>query len=134
VTAVTEPTVVLVVVTSDLGVLITKRKDGSPPYGFPAGEVAANQQFYADAADGIVLREAGIPIEVTGEILPQRPEPHPVTGRRVVYMGATADSTHDVENAGHEDLEEVRWATVEEAVSLMPDMYGPVRNWLGWGE
>ena len=129
---VTEPTtlpelphVVLAIITSDQGVLIEQRKDKVPPYTFPGGDIEHGETFDA-AAKRRVLAETGI--EVTSTTLIGR-RIHPKTSRVMVYCHAIVEST-DVHLGDPEDLNEVRWATIDETRELMPDMFGPVRQYL----
>jgi 8-oxo-dGTP diphosphatase len=129
---VTEPTtlpelphVVLAIITSDQGVLIEQRHDRVPPYTFPGGDIEHGETFDA-AAKRRVAAETGIAVTKTS-LIGRRI--HPKTSRVIVYCHATVDST-DVHLGDPEDLNEVRWATIDETRELMPDMFEPVRQYL----
>ena len=117
--------VALAIITSDLGVLIERRNDRIPPYTFPGGEILPGESPAAALARR-VPEETGAQVTPT-QLLGRRI--HPKTGRVMVYMAATADRT-DVHVGDPDDLAEVKWASVEETRTLMPDMYGPARAYL----
>ena len=54
---------------------------------------------------------------------------HPKTSRVMVY-GHVEVGPGEPQNGDPDDLAEVRWASIDETRSLMPDMYGPVRQYL----
>jgi 8-oxo-dGTP diphosphatase len=120
-----QPPIVLAIITSDRGVLIAKRADGIPPWTFPGGEIDRGESS-GDAAKRRVLGETGV--EVTATTFIGR-RIHPKTSRVMVYVHAAVNST-DVTLSDPEDLTEVRWAGIDETRELMPDMYGPVRQYL----
>jgi 8-oxo-dGTP diphosphatase len=129
---VTEPTtlpelphVVLAIITSDLGVLVAERRDKIPPWTFPGGDIQ-HGETYDQAARRRVLAETGVTVTRTS-LIGRRI--HPKTSRVMVYCHAAVDST-DVHLGDPEDLTEVRWVSIDETRTLMPDMYGPVRQYL----
>lgn len=131
-TPVTEPTtlteqkhVVLAIITSGRSVLIEKRRDGIPPYSFPGGEID-HDETYAQAAERRVLAETGVSITTT-RLIGRRI--HPKTSRVIVYCHAIAGSA-DVRLCDPGDLEEVRWASIDETRAIMPDMFSSVRQYL----
>ena len=131
-TPVTEPTtlpeqkhVVLAVITSGHDVLVEKRRDGIPPYSFPGGEID-HDETYAQAAERRVLAETGVSVTTT-RLIGRRI--HPKTSRVIVYCHAAVD-TDEVRLGDPEDLEEVRWASIDETRDLMPDMFSSVRQYL----
>ena len=130
---VTEPTsvpeplpVVLAIITSDQGVVVAKRRDGIPPWVFPGGEIQPGESS-GEAARRRVADEAGLTVEST-RFIGRRV--HPKTSRLMVYVHA-AVAPGDVSAAGDpDDIELSRWASFDETRDLMPDMYGPVRQYL----
>jgi 8-oxo-dGTP diphosphatase len=113
------------IITSDLGVLIERRHDRIPPWTFPAGEMLPGESP-VDAVRRRVPEETGItvtPSHVIGRRI------HPKTGRVMIYVAAAPDST-EVSNGDPADAAEVRWALLEDARALMPDMFPPVRDYL----
>lgn len=122
------PHVVLAVITDGAPnphVLIAQRRDGIPPWTFPGGDIA-HGETYADAARRRVLAETGVTVTTT-RLIGRRI--HPKTSRVMVYSHAEVDNT-DVRLTDTDDLAEVRWASIDETRELMPDMYGPVRQYL----
>lgn len=120
------PHVALAIITGTQGVLIEQRRDGIPPWTFPAGEVNAGET----AAACLIRRvpeETGISITPT-TMLGRRI--HPRTGRVMVYITATAADDATPEVRDNDDLSAVEWAGLEDVKERMPDMYGPVREHL----
>jgi len=128
---VTEPTsvpeplpVVLAVITSERGVVVAKRRDGIPPWVFPGGEIQPGESP-DQAARRRVADEAGLAVTSTAFI---GRRVHPKTSRLMVYVHAAAEG--EVTAGDPEDIELARWASIDETRDLMPDMYGPVRQYL----
>jgi 8-oxo-dGTP pyrophosphatase MutT (NUDIX family) len=121
--------IVAAIVTSRRGVLITQRLDGVPPWGFVTGKIEPGESP-ADAAVREVKEETGLEVQ-HGEIIGQRL--HPVTQRLVIYMTArlAKGASSEVFNGDLTELTAVRWANLAEAAERLPDMYEPVRNYLG---
>lgn len=120
-----QPHVVLAVVTSDQGVLVAKRRDGIPPWTFPGGEILDGETA-GDALKRRVREETGLEttaVRFIGRRL------HPRTSRVVVY-GHVEVAPGEPMLGDAEDLTEVRWASIDETRDLMPDIYGPVRQYL----
>ena len=113
------------IITSDLGVLIERRRDGIPPWTFPAGEMHPGESP-AETITRKVPQETGLEV-VPDHVIGRRI--HPKTGRVMIYMQARAvgTGTHVGDRA---DLAEVKWATIAETRDLMPDMFPPVRAYL----
>lgn len=118
--------VVAAVVTSSLGVLVGRRNDGQPLWTFIAGEVEPGESP-DDAAIREVKEETGLRVRLGGEI--GRRE-HPVTGRTMIYIAAGTEGGTDVFVGDRDELAEVRWVSLAEAVQLLPGMYEPVRGHL----
>lgn len=120
-----QPHVALAVITSPAGVLVARRRDGIPPWTFLGGEIQDGETS-GDALRRRVLAEAGL--TVTGvQFIGRRI--HPKTSRVMVYAHITVEPG-EPELGDPEDLAEVRWASIDETRELMPDMYGPVRQYL----
>jgi 8-oxo-dGTP diphosphatase len=114
------------IVTSDRGVLISRRIDRTPPWGFITGEVEPGEQP-EDAAVREVKEETGMEVE-GGQVIGERD--HPKTGRHLIYMAAKPTRGTDVFVGDRAELAEVKWATLAEAVELLPGMHEPVRDYL----
>jgi 8-oxo-dGTP diphosphatase len=120
-----QPHVGLAIITSDRGVLVAKRRDGIPPWTFLGGEIHEGES----AENGLrrrVTAESGLTVESVGFIGRRI---HPKTSRVMVYCHVKVAAA-DPQLGDPEDLEEVRWVSVDETRTLMPDMYGPVRQYL----
>jgi 8-oxo-dGTP diphosphatase len=120
-----QPHVALAIITSDRGVLVAKRRDGIPPWTFLGGEIGTGESS-GDALRRRVGAEAGL--TVTGIHFIGR-RIHPKTSRVMVYGHVTVDPG-EPQLGDPDDLSEVRWASIDETRELMPDMYGPVRQYL----
>jgi 8-oxo-dGTP pyrophosphatase MutT (NUDIX family)/transcriptional regulator with XRE-family HTH domain len=118
--------VVAAIVTSAKGVLVGKRNDGKPPWTFIAGEVEPGEQP-EDAAVREVKEETGCEIR-TGEEIGRRV--HPKTGRTMIYLAAKPERSTRLIVGDEAELAEVKWASLAEAEELMPDMFGPVLDYL----
>jgi 8-oxo-dGTP pyrophosphatase MutT (NUDIX family) len=120
-----QPHVALAVITSDRGVLIAKRRDGIPPWTFLGGEIREGESSGA-ALRRRVEAEAGLPV-ASVHFIGRRI--HPKTSRVMVY-GHVEVGEGEPRLGDPGDLEEVRWASIDETRELMSDMYGPVRQYL----
>jgi 8-oxo-dGTP diphosphatase len=118
--------IVAVLVTSPKGVLITRRVDGEPPWGLISGEVWPGESPSV-AAVREVKEEAGLEVR-SGEIIGERD--HPATGRHVIYLAARPVASTVVHVGDEAELAEVRWTSLAEAGELLPDMFGPARDYL----
>ena len=121
-----QPPIVAAIVTSSEGVLITRRVDGEPPWGFVTGKIESGESP-ADAAVREVKEETGLEVRI-GDRIGDRV--HPATGWTMIYMGATPTESTDIFVGDRGELAEVRWASLAEALELLPDMFGPVREYL----
>lgn len=117
--------VALAIITSDRGVLIAKRRDGIPPWTFLGGEIREGESA-RDALRRRVQAEAGLQMQQVTFIGRRI---HPKTSRVMVYCHVAVEPG-EPQLGDPEDLEEVRWASIDETRYLMPDMYGPVRMYL----
>jgi 8-oxo-dGTP pyrophosphatase MutT (NUDIX family) len=120
-----QPHVVLAVITSDQGVLVAKRRDGIPPWTFLGGEIQPGETS-GDALRRKVEAEAGLPVTAV-RFIGRRI--HPKTSRVMVY-GHVEVGPGEPKLGDPADLSEVKWVSVDETRDLMPDMYGPVRQYL----
>lgn len=121
--------VVAAIVTSDRGLLITRRRDGVPPYGFLTGEIEPGESP-ADAAVRECKEEATLAIRA-GDAIAERI--HPKTGRLMYYMAAEPTHGTDLVIGDDDELSEVRWVSLAEADELMAPyggMYPPVHEYL----
>jgi 8-oxo-dGTP pyrophosphatase MutT (NUDIX family) len=117
--------VVAAVVTSRLGVLVGRRRDGRPPWTFPSGKIEPDESPQ-DAAVRETLEETGLRVRATGVI---GSRVHPVT--RVLMVNVAAVPTHKADGvAGIAELTAVRWVTTAKAMELMADMHEPVCRYL----
>jgi 8-oxo-dGTP pyrophosphatase MutT (NUDIX family)/transcriptional regulator with XRE-family HTH domain len=114
------------IVTSDRGVLITRRVDQNPPWGFTAGWGEPGESP-ADTIIREVKEEADLRIEV-GEYLGERD--HPATGRHMIYYAARPTHGTEIHLGDKGELTEVRWVSLTEADELLPGMFAPVRAYL----
>jgi len=117
--------VALAIITSDRGVLVAKRVDGIPPWTFLGGEIQDGETS-GDAARRRVQAEAGLPV-TSVRFIGRRL--HPKTSRVMTYLHVEV-GPGEPQLGDPGDLAEVRWATIDETRELMPDMFGPVRQYL----
>jgi 8-oxo-dGTP diphosphatase len=119
--------VVAAIVTSDLGVLVGRRNDRTPPWTFITGEVEPGE-LPEDAAVREVKEETGLEVRA-GQVIGER-NPHPATGRHMIYMAAEPTRGTGVFVGDEAELAEVRWVYLAEADELLRGMFGPVREYL----
>jgi 8-oxo-dGTP pyrophosphatase MutT (NUDIX family) len=117
-----QPAVIAAIVTSRLGVLAVQRRDGKPPWSFPAGESEPGESP-ADTIVREVKEETGLRIRA-GEVIHERI--HPKTGRHLVYVAGVpatkGPGSRDVHVGDEDELTDVRWLYLGEATDLMPGM------------
>ena len=119
--------IVAAIVTSRLGVLVARRKDGKPPWTFIAGEIEPGEDP-ADTAIREVKEETGLRIRST-RVIGRRVHPH--TGREMIYLAARPTHGTRAFVGDKEELAEVRWVDLAQADELMGGtIFEPVRNHL----
>jgi 8-oxo-dGTP diphosphatase len=127
------PAVAVAVITSSLGVLVGRRRDGIRPWVFPGGKIEPGE-FPEAAAVRATLEETGLVVRATG-IIGSRV--HPVTGVLIIYVAAVpagkarrgSGASVPDQGAPDRELAEVRWVRLAE-VRLMGNMVGAVRQYL----
>jgi 8-oxo-dGTP pyrophosphatase MutT (NUDIX family) len=122
-----QPPVVAAIVTSELGVLVGKRNDGTPPWTFIAGKVEPGESI-TDAAVREVKEEAGLVVTAAAREIGRRV--HPKTGRTMIYLTCTPTEGTAVHVGDEEELAEVRWVGLDEVDKLLPGLFEPVRDHL----
>lgn len=118
--------VVAAVVTSLAGVLVGRRNDGEPTWGFITGEIEPGERP-EDAAVREVKEETGCRVRA-GRVIGERI--HPKTQRKLIYMAARPIHSTAIFVGDETELAEVRWVGLREVQELLPDMYEPVRDYL----
>ena len=126
-TAPLRPAIVAAIVTSKQGVLVERRHDGRPLWTFPAGEAEPGESP-ADTAIRETKEECELQI-VVSHVIGER-NPHPQTGRHMIYLAARPYQGTAVQNGDEAELAEVRWIGLAEAERLLPNMFEPVREHL----
>lgn len=121
------PPIVAAIVTSSKGVLITRRHDGRPLWGFPSGEAEPGESP-ADTGIREVKEETGL-LVVASHVIGER-NPHPQTQRHLIYLAARPYQGTAVFVGDEDELAEVVWTDLGTALERMPTMFGPVREHL----
>ena len=120
--------VVVAIVSTHLGVLTARRRDGKPPLTFISGEIEPGESP-ADAAIREVKEETGLVIK-TGRILGRRV--HPQTGRSLTYVAAwPASADTGIAVVDEDELAAVQWMSFTEVTDVMgSNLFEPVRKHL----
>ena len=118
--------VVAAIITSDRGVLISRRNDGDPPWGFITGKIEPGESP-ADAAKREAKEEVGLRLR-HGRVIGKRK--HPATGKVMIYVAARPVGSADAQVIDTRELAEIRWVSLDDALEVMPSMFGPVQDWL----
>jgi 8-oxo-dGTP diphosphatase len=121
------PVVAAIVAVPGRGILISERREGKVRWGFITGEIEPDESP-KDAAEREVKEETGLEV-AAGRIIGER-NPHPVTGKHMIYMAATPVEGTAVFVGDEEELADVLWVSLAEADERMPGMFGPVREHL----
>lgn len=118
--------VAVAVVTSPLGVLAGRRRDGIPRWVFPGGAIE-HGETPAEAAVRECAEETGLHV-VPGRVIGCRA--HPVTGEVLTYVACTPSDGLAAHAAAPDELVEVRWLNHAQVQEVMPELYGAVRDHL----
>ena len=112
-------------------VLIGKRADGEPPWSFPGHDMVLetfDPDYVLDQADLALEDETGLTADANSVIGYRE---HPATKAMCYYVAMGKPINNKLKPGG--SLTEVKWVKLVEALRLMPDMYGPVKQYLGLG-
>lgn len=118
--------VVAAIITSDRGLLISRRNDGDPPWGFITGKIEPGESP-ADAAKREAKEEVGLRLR-HGRVIGKRK--HPATGKTMIYVAARPVGSADAQVIDTRELAEVKWVSLGDALKVMPTMFGPVVAYL----
>lgn len=114
------------IVTNTSGVLVVKRRDGIPPWSFPATEIRGGEPV-ADTITRNVPRETGVEVKPK-ELLGRRF--HPRTGWVMVYVSAEPTTEQAPQVLDTADLTEARYMPLDEVLQVMPDLAPQVKGHL----
>lgn len=117
---------VVAIVTSPLGVLAGRRRDGIPRWVFPGGTLEEGETAQ-QAAVRECAEETGLVVAAEHDIGRRT---HPVTGQRLTYIACTPTAGDDARAAAPDELAEVRWLNPAQVHLLMPDLFDAVRDHL----
>lgn len=121
--------IVAAIVISGHGLLLTKRNDGVPPYGFCTGKIEPGEIPHR-AAEREVLEETGLHVRA-GVTIAERI--HPKTKTPMSYVACYPTDGTDVAVVDSDELAEVMWVGLADALTLMQPpftMYEPVKAYL----
>jgi 8-oxo-dGTP pyrophosphatase MutT (NUDIX family) len=118
--------VVAAIITSERGVLITRRQDGDPPWGFVTGKIDPGESP-ADAAKREAKEEVDLRLR-HGRVIGKRK--HPATGKTIIYVAARPIGSADAQLIDTRELAEIKWVSLDDALEVMPSMFGPVQDYL----
>lgn len=114
------------IVTGPEGVLLVQRKDGVPPWSFPATEIRTGESPGACVTRN-VPRETGIEVKPT-ELLGRRI--HPRTGWVMTYVACSPISEQAPALLDTDDLSAVRWMTLDETLQVMKELFPAAKEHL----
>ena len=115
----TDDPVVIAIITSRDGVLVTRRHDQSPPVGFVSGEVEPGETP-GQTAVREAMEETGLQV-ASGHVIGELAR-HPHTGRRVIYQAAVPVHDLAVQALDTEELATVEWVPTWSALTaLIPE-------------
>ncbi|GAA3887940.1 NUDIX hydrolase [Streptomyces sedi] len=119
------------IVVAEGRVLLVRRRvsEGELSWQFPAGKIEAGETV-EEAAVRETREETGFTVKA---VAPLGSRVHPLTGRRVSYVGCRVlHGTATV--AAPDEIAEIVWVTRGEMGAYVPHgIHAPVREWLGWG-
>jgi 8-oxo-dGTP pyrophosphatase MutT (NUDIX family) len=118
--------VAIAVVTSRLGVLAGRQRDGIPRWVLPGG-VIENGETAECAAVRECAEETGLAVVADHEIGSRT---HPVTGQLLIYVACTPTKGSHAWAANSEELIKVRWLDSTRLAELMPDLFDLVREYI----
>lgn len=122
-----KPPVVAAIVTSERGVLLGQRHDGTPPWTFIAGEIEPGESP-ADAASREVKEETGLRVIAAEREIGRRV--HPKTGRTMIYLACAVSGQNEPIVGDPDELAAVQWVSLKEAEQLLPGLFEPVHRYL----
>jgi 8-oxo-dGTP diphosphatase len=111
-----EQPVVAAIVTSHLGVLVGRRRDGNPPWTFIAGKIEPGES-QVDAAVREVKEETGLDVRAGQLEIGRRV--HPRTLRTMIYLACTPVAGTDAVVGDPEELTDVRWFSLADVDRYM---------------
>jgi 8-oxo-dGTP diphosphatase len=118
--------IAVAIVASAGRVLVAERVDATPPWTFPGGEVEPGDPA-SETAVREIKEETGLDIRAV-RIIGRRD--HPRTGRHMIYVEAKPVRGTEVHVGDRAELATVDWVDLTAVLDLMPDMFGPVREYL----
>jgi 8-oxo-dGTP pyrophosphatase MutT (NUDIX family) len=117
------------IVISDLGILLTQRNDGKPPWGFCTGKIEPGELAHA-AAEREVMEETGLAVRAAVTIAERI---HPKTQTPMTYVACHPTGSTGITVADADELAAVEWVSLTRALELMQPpftMYEPVQAYL----
>jgi|ERR1022692_4620924 8-oxo-dGTP pyrophosphatase MutT (NUDIX family) len=121
--------IVAAIVISDLGILLTQRNDGVPPWGFCTGKIEPGELPHA-AAEREVMEETGLAVRAAVTIAERI---HPKTKTPMSYVACNPTGATAITVADADELAAVEWVSLTRALELMQPpftMYEPVQAYL----
>jgi 8-oxo-dGTP diphosphatase len=121
-----QPEVAVAIVTSGLGVVICRRRDGNPPWSFPGGKVEPGESPEDAASAGDARRDRAAGPGYRGD---RQQGASGGRGRDDVRGGELA-AEPGVMVGDDGELIDFRWVSLAEAEAPMEEMSGDVRRFL----